>query len=71
VTQFLDNTANQRTDQWGGSAENHFRFGLEVLKAAKEVFGHNVVKRAVHEKALNNIPDIAHLQTKSDTESGD
>ena len=42
VTQFLDNTANQRTDQWGGSAENRSRFGLEVLKAAKEVFGRNV-----------------------------
>jgi len=42
VTQFLDNTANQRTDQWGGSAENRSRFGLEVLKAVKEVFGRNL-----------------------------
>jgi 2,4-dienoyl-CoA reductase-like NADH-dependent reductase (Old Yellow Enzyme family) len=42
VTQFLDNTANHRTDQWGGSAENRSRFGLEVLKAVKEVFGRNV-----------------------------
>jgi 2,4-dienoyl-CoA reductase-like NADH-dependent reductase (Old Yellow Enzyme family) len=42
VTQFLDNTANHRTDQWGGSAKNHSRFGLEVLEAAKEVFGRNV-----------------------------
>jgi 2,4-dienoyl-CoA reductase-like NADH-dependent reductase (Old Yellow Enzyme family) len=42
VTQFLDNTANQRTDQWGGSVENRSRFGLEVLKATKEVFGRNV-----------------------------
>jgi len=42
VTQFLDNTANHRTDQWGGSVENRSRFGLEVLKAVKEVFGRNV-----------------------------
>jgi len=42
VTQFLDNTANHRTDQWGGSVENRSRFGLEVLKAVKEVFGRNI-----------------------------
>ncbi|RDB18145.1 Artemisinic aldehyde Delta(11(13)) reductase [Hypsizygus marmoreus] len=42
VTQFLDSTANKRTDQWGGSVENRSRFGLEVLKAAIEVFGENV-----------------------------
>lgn len=42
VTQFLDSTANSRTDQWGGSIENRARFGLEVLKAMKEVFGPNV-----------------------------
>jgi 2,4-dienoyl-CoA reductase-like NADH-dependent reductase (Old Yellow Enzyme family) len=39
VTQFLDNTANH---QWGGSVENRSRFGLEVLKAVKEVFGRNI-----------------------------
>ncbi|PPQ80353.1 hypothetical protein CVT25_003636 [Psilocybe cyanescens] len=42
VTQFLDNTSNLRTDQWGGSIENRSRFGLEVLKALVEVFGENV-----------------------------
>ncbi|KAF8800570.1 FMN-linked oxidoreductase [Phlegmacium glaucopus] len=42
ITQFLDNTANHRTDQWGGSAENRSRFGLEVLKVMKEVFGRNI-----------------------------
>jgi 2,4-dienoyl-CoA reductase-like NADH-dependent reductase (Old Yellow Enzyme family) len=41
VTQFLDNTANHRTNQWAGSVENRSRFGLEVLNAAKEVFGRN------------------------------
>ncbi|KAM6492768.1 hypothetical protein JOM56_012492 [Amanita muscaria] len=36
------NTANKRTDEWGGSAENRARFGLETLKVLKEVFGGNV-----------------------------
>jgi hypothetical protein len=38
ITQFLDSTANQRTDIWGGSPENRSRFGLEVLKVLTEVF---------------------------------
>jgi len=42
IAQFLDNTANKRTDEWGGSAENRARFGLEALKVLKEVFGNNV-----------------------------
>ncbi|KAF9263622.1 FMN-linked oxidoreductase [Marasmius fiardii PR-910] len=39
VHQFLDSTANKRTDQWGGSVENRARFGLECLKTLSEVFG--------------------------------
>ena len=42
ITQFLDSTANQRTDKWGGSVENRSRFGLEVLKVLTEVFGPDV-----------------------------
>ena len=42
ITQFLDSTANQRTDKWGGSPENRSRFGLEVLKALTEVYGPDV-----------------------------
>jgi len=42
VHQFLDSTSNKRTDQWGGSVVNRARFGLEVVKAAMEVFGENV-----------------------------
>jgi 2,4-dienoyl-CoA reductase-like NADH-dependent reductase (Old Yellow Enzyme family) len=41
-SQFLDSTSNLRTDKWGGSVENRARFGLEVLKALKEVFGPDV-----------------------------
>ena len=42
VTQFLDSTANHRTDKWGGSIENRSRFGLEVLKELTKVFGPDV-----------------------------
>jgi NADPH2 dehydrogenase len=38
VDQFIQDTANQRTDEWGGSIENRSRFPLEVVKAvAKEI----------------------------------
>ncbi|KAF9468284.1 FMN-linked oxidoreductase [Collybia nuda] len=39
IHQFLDNSANKRTDKWGGSPENRARFPLEVLKALIEVVG--------------------------------
>ncbi|KAJ7088211.1 flavoprotein NADH-dependent oxidoreductase [Mycena crocata] len=39
VAQFLDSTANQRKDKWGGSIENRARFALETLKALIEVWG--------------------------------
>ncbi|KAF9246855.1 hypothetical protein BU15DRAFT_69713 [Melanogaster broomeanus] len=39
VQQFLDSTANQRTDKWGGSVENRCRFGLEVLKVLVSIWG--------------------------------
>ncbi|KAF8986206.1 hypothetical protein BDQ17DRAFT_1376259 [Cyathus striatus] len=42
ITQFLDTNSNKRTDQWGGSKENRSRFGLEVIKAVKQVFGKDV-----------------------------
>jgi hypothetical protein len=42
VHEFLDSTSNSRSDQWGGSAENRARFGLEVLKVLIEVFGADV-----------------------------
>ncbi|KAJ6519264.1 flavoprotein NADH-dependent oxidoreductase [Mycena sanguinolenta] len=42
VHEFLDSTANKRTDKWGGSVENRARFGLEVLTALVEVFGPDV-----------------------------
>ena len=38
INQFLDATANQRDDQYGGSFENRFRFFREVLEAVLEVW---------------------------------
>ena len=37
--QFLAPNANQRTDRWGGSAENRSRFVLAVLDAARAAIG--------------------------------
>lgn len=37
--QFLAPNANQRTDRWGGSAENRARFTVEVTKAAVAAIG--------------------------------
>lgn len=39
MNQFLDLTANKRTDQWGGSVENRARFCLEAVKVLIEVWG--------------------------------
>ncbi|OOF91819.1 hypothetical protein ASPCADRAFT_9233 [Aspergillus carbonarius ITEM 5010] len=39
VDQFLQDTANNRSDRWGGSVGNRSRFGLEVAKAVSEAVG--------------------------------
>eukprot|EP00347_Sterkiella_histriomuscorum_P001145 403373155 len=39
VDQFLKDSSNQRTDEYGGSIENKSRFCLEVLDELIEVFG--------------------------------
>nr|MBF0220994.1 alkene reductase [Desulfobulbaceae bacterium] len=38
INQFLDGSTNLRTDQYGGSLENRFRFFREVLEAVLEVW---------------------------------
>jgi len=55
VTQFLDSTSNHRTDQWGGSVENRSRFGLEVLKVMKEVFGRNIAVKLSPAGGYNDV----------------
>lgn len=39
VSQFLSPRYNQRTDEWGGSAENRMRFLLEVVTAIRNAVG--------------------------------
>jgi len=39
IDQFLRDSANQRTDEYGGSLENRSRFLFEVIDAVAEVFG--------------------------------
>ncbi|ETI19279.1 hypothetical protein G647_09111 [Cladophialophora carrionii CBS 160.54] len=39
IDQFLQDTANRRTDEYGGSIENRSRFALEVTKAVVDAVG--------------------------------
>lgn len=39
ITQFLHETVNNRTDEYGGPIENRARFALEVLDACVEAVG--------------------------------
>ncbi len=39
VSQFLSSKHNQRTDDWGGSAENRMRFVLEIYRAIRKAVG--------------------------------
>ncbi|MDA3897165.1 MAG: NADH:flavin oxidoreductase/NADH oxidase family protein [Desulfobacteraceae bacterium] len=39
VSQFLSSNHNQRTDDWGGSAENRMRFVLEIYRAIRKTVG--------------------------------
>ena len=43
IDQFLRDSANQRTDEYGGSFENRARFLMEVVEAVTDVFGHGRV----------------------------
>ncbi|KAF9010822.1 hypothetical protein BDQ17DRAFT_1421148 [Cyathus striatus] len=55
ITQFLDNGSNQRTDKWGGSIENRCRFGLEVIKVVKEIFGIDVAIKLSPSGGYNDV----------------
>jgi len=55
VAQFLETASNQRTDEWGGSAENRARFALEILKALKTVFGGNVGVKVTPGGGMNDV----------------
>ena len=63
IHQFLDNTSNKRTDQWGGSVENRARFGLEVLKAVTEVYGGDVAIKLGPAGGYNDMGCVPILPT--------
>lgn len=39
IDQFIQDTCNKRTDEWGGSIENRSRFCFEAVKAVAEAIG--------------------------------
>jgi 2,4-dienoyl-CoA reductase-like NADH-dependent reductase (Old Yellow Enzyme family) len=41
--QFIDNTSNHRTDEWGGTVENRCRFTLRAIDEITSVFGNDRV----------------------------
>ena len=65
VSQFIDSTANKRTDEWGGSIENRARFVLETLKVLKEVFGNNVAIKLTPCGGYNDVGCVRSTLTES------
>ena len=58
IQQFLSVNANQRTDRWGGSAENRRRFALEVARAvASEIGAEKTGIRLSPGSTINDIVD--------------
>lgn len=43
ISAFLSTTFNKRTDEYGGSPENRWRFPLEILKACREAAGEDMI----------------------------
>jgi len=65
IDQFTRTKSNQRTDQWGGSAENRSRFAIEATKAVIEGFGDAslVGYRASPTNAYNDMRDEDPIET--------
>ncbi len=55
--QFLAPNTNQRTDSWGGTAENRIRFTVEVTKAVTAAIGAERV--GIHLSPANGLGDTA------------
>ncbi|HWU22637.1 MAG TPA: NADPH-dependent 2,4-dienoyl-CoA reductase [Nocardioides sp.] len=43
INQFLAERVNQRTDEWGGTAEKRMRFPIEIVKRARALVGDDFV----------------------------
>ncbi len=43
INQFLAERSNQRSDRWGGSAENRMCFPVEIVRRTREMVGRNFI----------------------------
>jgi 2,4-dienoyl-CoA reductase (NADPH2) len=43
INQFIAPRTNQRSDRWGGSAENRFRFALEIVRRTRAAVGEHFI----------------------------
>ncbi|MGH8191504.1 MAG: FAD-dependent oxidoreductase [Rhodanobacteraceae bacterium] len=43
INQFLAERSNQRSDRWGGSAENRMRFPIEIVRRTREAVGRDFI----------------------------
>lgn len=67
LEQFIRDSTNQRTDQYGGSVENRIRFPLEVVQAVAQIWGADRVgvrlspiTRAVGDTPLDSNPQATY-----------
>jgi 2,4-dienoyl-CoA reductase (NADPH2) len=55
INQFLTERVNNRTDKWGGSAENRMRFAIETVKAVRKAVGEKFI--IVYRMSLMDLVD--------------
>ena len=58
INQFLNPHTNRRTDKWGGSLENRFRFLSEIYRRSREIVGPRypiLIKISAYDKMKNGI----------------
>jgi N-ethylmaleimide reductase len=67
LEQFIRDSTNKRTDQYGGSVENRARFPIEVVSAVSEILGANRVgvrlsplTRATGDTPLDSNPQVTY-----------
>jgi N-ethylmaleimide reductase len=68
LDQFIRDSTNQRTDQYGGSVDNRLRFPIEVISAVAEVWGAqrvgvrlSPITRAVGDTPLDSNPQSTYF----------
>ena len=57
INQFLAERSNQRTDRWGGSAENRMRFPIEIVRRTRETVGRHFI--IIHRLSMLDLVDRA------------